>query len=92
MGHIIIANEFSENQTFATFYNDFALHSAPIAVNVLTNVVLKTLTKDDDLSIAVTNKPLPSDIFSENVVKLSGITTILQWLTLFPMGKQVIDF
>ncbi|PNF40610.1 ATP-binding cassette sub-family A member 3 [Cryptotermes secundus] len=84
----IIAAEFNSSSSGAgmlnAMFSSTAIHSAPISLNVLTNAVLKTNSKEK--SITAINHPLPSreHVSGEGFVRQIGVMVL--WMTLMPFG------
>lgn len=53
----MIAGDF--NQTNSTvIYNDIAIHTPAIAINLYTNALLQKLSKNDESYISIKNEPI----------------------------------
>lgn len=66
-------------------YNSFALHSPPIALNLITNTIAKNLLGNDS-SISLSNWPLETPETDFLLVGYSEAKIALLWLVMVPLG------
>lgn len=66
-------------------YNNWAIHSLPISLNLITNSLAK-MTLGSNYSISTTNKPLPSINSQVTEEELSELQIGLLWLIVMPLG------
>lgn len=84
--HVIASAEFDSSQNIINvMYSSFALHGAPISLNLVTNSILKGLA-GPDFSIATANAPLRINSKSSPSLFLE-IKVGLAWTVLLPLGK-----
>lgn len=66
-------------------YSNFALHGAPISLNIAMNALLKKIA-GENYKISTTNKPL--EHLNQHYNRQFSATTIsILWLFIFPLGK-----
>ncbi|XP_066249198.1 phospholipid-transporting ATPase ABCA3-like [Euwallacea similis] len=87
--HLIAATEFLNIELFqpikaVALYNNLAIHSAPISVNLITNTIAKYIL-GQNYSIAVHTHPL-ANTHAHTTDELSEIQIGLLWLVIMPTG------
>lgn len=86
--HIITSAEFTSSgrhvEAFA-LYNNFALHSPPISLNMITNTLVKFFL-GDEYSISTSNWPLETPKTEFLLVGYSEAKISLLWLVMVPLG------
>lgn len=88
--HMIVAAEFNSSDDLLTvMYSNFALHGAPISLNLITNVLIKSLA-GEKYDIQLSNAPLREFNVNSSPKQLSEVKVGLVWLTLFPIGKTTL--
>ncbi|XP_026821418.1 ATP-binding cassette sub-family A member 3-like [Rhopalosiphum maidis] len=82
--NLMIAGDF--NQTKSTIlYNNIAIHTPPIAVNLYSNALLQKLSGNYESCISTVNEPILLDEMNSCNESL-GTALVLLWLTVFTPG------
>ncbi|XP_054277535.1 retinal-specific phospholipid-transporting ATPase ABCA4-like isoform X1 [Macrosteles quadrilineatus] len=95
---VIVAADFNTSANTATaLYNGIAFHSSPIAVNLISNTLLRASSNTANNTITTTNHPLDIKNFVGACSQLNDISlwmSAFMWLILVPMGIKgfVMDF
>ncbi|XP_066249197.1 phospholipid-transporting ATPase ABCA3-like [Euwallacea similis] len=87
--HMVAAAELTKSPRQSieavAFYNNFALHSAPISLNLITNSLAQLLL-GPQYSISITNHPLESINIQISPEQFSEEEIGLLWLIIMPLG------
>lgn len=60
---IVAANFITENETVVALYNGIAYHSAPISINILSNLLLRNQSQTSENKITTINHPIDLNNF-----------------------------
>lgn len=92
--HIIVGAELQSSEQTGELsanilYSNMALHGAPISLNMFLNAYLKSMA-GPDYSISTANSPLQGFAEPSTVQNQSAIQNGLFWLSMFPLGAQIV--